>query len=135
MNETAAKEWLIKAWHHISSARLLLEANHYSDIIAIEIHYGIELTLKAYTSYRNGKILKTHDLFVLYDRIESNLNLTEAEIRKLVMASDYHISEAYPVSERLLPDLQEVRMMLIFAEELFEKSCNDLGISQNTVKE
>jgi len=50
MNETASKEWLIKAWHHLSTAELLSEANHYTDVIAIEIHYAAEISLKAFFS-------------------------------------------------------------------------------------
>jgi len=35
MNKTASKEW-----HNLSSARLLYEVNHYTNIIAVEIHYA-----------------------------------------------------------------------------------------------
>lgn len=34
MNEQSAKEWLIKAWHNLSGAKLFYEANHYSDVTA-----------------------------------------------------------------------------------------------------
>ena len=53
MNETAAKEWLTKAWHHFSSARILLDADHYTDVIAIELHYAIETMLKSFSAYEN----------------------------------------------------------------------------------
>lgn len=48
MNEPAAKEWLTKAWHHYGSAQILYEANHYTDTIAIDLHYAIEVTLKSF---------------------------------------------------------------------------------------
>lgn len=66
MNETAAKEWLSKAWHHLSSARLLFNADHYTDIIGVELHYAIEITFKSFSAYENKKILRTHELFELY---------------------------------------------------------------------
>ena len=36
MNKTSATEWLIKAWHNLSSANILLGVNHYSYIKNIE---------------------------------------------------------------------------------------------------
>ncbi|MEA2011575.1 MAG: HEPN domain-containing protein [Verrucomicrobiota bacterium] len=47
-NKQSAEEWLIKAWHNLSSARLLYDANHYTDIIAVELHDGIEKLLKSF---------------------------------------------------------------------------------------
>jgi hypothetical protein len=35
MNKTAAREWLAKAWHHLSAGRILYEANHYTDTIKL----------------------------------------------------------------------------------------------------
>ena len=32
MNEQAAKEWLKKAWHHLSGAKILYSVNHYTDV-------------------------------------------------------------------------------------------------------
>ena len=62
MNKQAAIEWLNKAWHHLSSGKLLYEVNHYTDVIGIDLHYAIEVTLKAFIAYENKKIIKTHDL-------------------------------------------------------------------------
>lgn len=31
MNETLAKEWLTKAWHHLSSAQVLYSVEHYTE--------------------------------------------------------------------------------------------------------
>ena len=33
MNEQAAKEWLKKAWHNLSGAKLFYDNNHYSEIV------------------------------------------------------------------------------------------------------
>ena len=48
MNKTSAKDWIIKAWHHFSSGQLLYEANHYTDVIAVDFHYAIEVLLKSF---------------------------------------------------------------------------------------
>ncbi len=47
MNKTSAKEWLVKAWHHFSSGRVLYNANHYTDSIGIDLHYAVEIMLKS----------------------------------------------------------------------------------------
>ncbi len=134
MNETAAKEWLIKAWHHLSSAKLLLNADHFTDIIAIEIHYAIEITLKTYYAYKNKKVLKTHDLLEIYNDFESELNFSEEEVRKLGIATDYHLSEAYPISDKFLPEKIEIQSMLIFSEDIFIRTCKNLKIALKDVK-
>ena len=55
MNETAMTEWLVKAWRNVATARLLYSVDHYTVIIAVEIHYAIEKALKAFLAYENKK--------------------------------------------------------------------------------
>ena len=57
MNRQSAKEWLNKGWHHLSSEKILYEANHYTDTIAVDLHYAIEVILKSFFAYENKKIL------------------------------------------------------------------------------
>jgi hypothetical protein len=42
MNKQAAKEWLTKAWHNLSGAKIFYDANHYTDVTAVELHYAVE---------------------------------------------------------------------------------------------
>ncbi|MFA6144686.1 MAG: hypothetical protein WC691_07785 [Sulfuricurvum sp.] len=42
MNKPVANEWLIKSWHNLAAAILLYDINHYTDIIAVDLHYSIE---------------------------------------------------------------------------------------------
>lgn len=69
MNKQAAKEWLTKSWHNLSTAILLYKAEHYTDIIAVEIHYSCEKTLKTILAYSNKKIPKTHSLIEISKEI------------------------------------------------------------------
>ena len=46
-NRTYALEWLTLAKRNLENAQLLFDENHYTDIIAIEIHHSIEKTLKS----------------------------------------------------------------------------------------
>ncbi len=133
MNKTAAKEWLTKAWHHLSTAQLLFQLEHYTDIIAIEVHYSVEITLKAFLAYDNSKIFKTHDLIDVYKHIKCYINFDDAELSILEQISEYHIGESYPSSNRNLPPLQEIKDVLEFAEELFDRVCAILNVDKTEI--
>ncbi|MCK5196698.1 MAG: HEPN domain-containing protein [Spirochaetales bacterium] len=134
MNKTAAKEWLQKAWHHFSSAKLLYEANHYLDIIAVELHYSIEIILKSFLAYENKKILRTHELFEIYELINTKIEFDESEIKLLSIATDYHIEDVYPSFDKQLPSNEEVKKVLDFTESLFSRVCNELNIDLDEIK-
>ena len=55
-NKKIAVEWLKKAYHDLSSARLLYAAGHYTDTIANDLQQAIEKTLKSFLAYENKKI-------------------------------------------------------------------------------
>ena len=59
MNRASAREWLTKAWHHYGSATILYEANHYTDTIAVDLHYAVETALKSFLAYENKKIVNS----------------------------------------------------------------------------
>lgn len=125
MNEQSAKEWLKKSWHNLSGARLFFEANHYSDVTAVELHYAVEKTLKSLLAFHNKKIPKTHDLFEIYKQIEQNIEL-DTDIKFLDQISEYYIEESYPAFDRQMPSKGEIKEVLCFSEELFEKVCKIL---------
>jgi len=41
-NKQYAKEWIEIALHHLESAKTLLDADHFTDIIGLELHQAIE---------------------------------------------------------------------------------------------
>jgi len=132
MNEQAAREWLIKAWHNLSTAILLYNANHYTDIIAVELHHACEKILKSLLAYGNKKIIKTHDLYEVYKIIQNSIDLN-GDINLLDQISEYHIEESYPSFDRKLPPKEEIKEVLDFAEGLFEKVCDILEIDKYEV--
>lgn len=134
MNETAAKEWLNKAWHHYSSGKLLYEANHYTDVIAIDLHYSIEVTLKSFLAYENKQILKTHNLLELHSYILHFIDFDEDEKDLLRLITTYHIKGSYPPKDRKLPSREELKKVLEFADEIFGRVCTTLNIDQKEVK-
>ena len=133
MNKKSAKEWLIKAWHNLSTAQLLYKVEHYTDIIAVELHYSCEKTMKAILAYQNKKILKTHNLFEIHMNISEVLELKEYA-NLLEQISKYHIEESYPSFHRELPSRDELKEVLEFTQELFEKVCAILDIKNTEVK-
>jgi len=134
MNETAAKEWLTKAWHDLSAAALLLRHRHYTDTIAVEIHYAVEKSLKSLLAYKNVKIPKTHHLVELALYCEEDMVFDEEETMYLSDISTYHIQETYPVFERSALPYEEVEQALHFANDVFERVCRVLNIPSKTIK-
>ena len=70
MNEQSAKEWLKKSWHNLSGAKILYNANHYTDVVAVELHYSVEKVLKSFLAFHNKRMMKTHDLYEIYKEIK-----------------------------------------------------------------
>ena len=134
MNEVAAKEWLIKSWHHLSSATVLYNVEHYTDTIAIDLHYSIEIALKSFLAYQNKKIIKTHNLVELHSSIINFIDFNEEEIDLLRVASAYHIKGSYPSPHRSLPPRDEIKQVLDFTNNLLEKVCTILNIPIEEIK-
>ena len=131
MNETATKEWLNKAWHHLSSGKLLYKAKHYTDVIAVDLHYAIEVTLKSFLAYQNKKIIKTHDLIAISELIKEYILFNYEEKKILILITTYHIRGSYPPRDRRMPSRGEIKEVLEFAEGLFEEVCKILKISSD----
>ncbi|MFA6145668.1 MAG: HEPN domain-containing protein [Sulfurimonas sp.] len=134
MNKTAGIEWLEKGWHHLSTAQILDNCNHYTDIIGVELHYSIEIVLKAILAYENLPIKKTHELYDLYLMVNDYIEFNDDEIALLLIATKYHILEAYPAKDRRLPPKEEIKPILEFAEHLMECVCTQLNISIEEIK-
>ncbi len=128
MNEISAKEWLTKAWHHLGSAKILYQVNHYTDTIAIDLHYAVEIMLKSFLAYQNKKIIKTHNLIDLYKSIMDYIEFNDDELDMLDLITTYHIKEAYPPMYRDLPSRDEIKEVLDFAQKLFDRVCEILEI-------
>jgi len=134
MNETAAKEWLTKAWHHFSSAKVLYEANHYTDVIAVDLHYAVEITLKSFLAYENKQIIKTHNLLEIHTQIIYFIDFDIEEKELLRIISKYHIKGSYPTPDRQMPSREEIKEVIEFTEKFYIKVCNILKINPEELK-
>ena len=128
MNKPSAQEWLTKAWHHLSSAQLLYKADHYTDIIGVELHYALDISLKSLLAYENSPIKRTHELYEIYDLVKSKITFDEQEVKLLLIATQYHILEAYPSPHRKLPEKQQIQEVLVFTQSMFKDICHTLDI-------
>ena len=132
-NIKASKEWLIKSWHNLSTAQLLYDANHYTDIIAVELHYSCEKTLKSLLAVQNKKIPKTHDLIEIYNMVSIFID-KKISLEMLDQITAYHIEESYPTYDRPLPPKDEIQNVLIFTHELFKDIYTILNLKEIDIK-
>ena len=120
-NQTYALEWIIMARKNLETAQVLFDANHYTDIIAIELHQSIEKSMKALLAYNGDKIPKTHDLIFLYDLCSVSLILGEDSLNDLLIINDYYEVERYPGPKYYTPENSEVMQNLEFAKMIYNK--------------
>jgi HEPN domain-containing protein len=129
-NKTYAKEWLEFAKKNLETAKLLFDVNHYEDIIGVEIQQSLEKVLKSLMAYENIKIPKDHDLVKLYYEVDSILEVNENEIVFLRIATDYYKEDRYPNPNYSLPPREEIKVVLDFAQDTFDKICKILEINE-----
>jgi len=129
MNKTASLEWLRIAFHDLKSAQILYNADHYTDSIGSDLQQSIEKILKSLIAFENKKIPKSHNLLEIYDYINDNITISEHEIVFLARATTYLKEDRYPNPNYCLPAREEIKEVLDFTEELFEKVCSVLEIN------
>ncbi len=133
-NKTLAKEWLTKAYHDLSSAKVLYDANHFTDTIGITLQQAMEKSLKAILANENRKIKKTHDLIEVYKLTIDFIQFEESEIDLLDVATNYYSHSKYPVPHSSLPEREEIKEVLDFASKLFNRVCCILDINIKDLK-
>jgi|SRR3972149_1735662 len=119
-NKTIALEWLEKAKHNLEAAKFLFEANHYTDVIGLELHQAIEKTLKAIPAYNKQKIKKVHDLQILLEDCEGYININSDYKKLCAIATDYYVTERYPSFQYSMPDKDEISMIMEMAFNLYD---------------
>ena len=87
-NRTLAKEWLVKAYHDLSSAEVLYNANHFTDTIGFDLQQSIEKSLKSFLAFDNKKIRKTHDLTEISALVVGYIQFKDFEIDWLDIATE-----------------------------------------------
>jgi len=120
-NKAYASEWLQKAYHDLTAARVLFEAGHYTDTIAYILHQALEKTLKSVYAYNNAPQRKTHNLLELYELMPQEIVLDDEAIYLLSLATTYQTKQRYPAVPRALPPRKEIEEILSFSEGFFKR--------------
>lgn len=118
-NTTYALEWLELSRRNLETAKLLFRENHYTDIIAVELHQSVEKSFKAVLALHSVRIPKTHDLMVLFDSVDRLINIENQWDNDLLIINDYYQTERYPGPQYQVPERSEIEQTLQIASEIF----------------
>ncbi len=127
-NSVYAKEWLGFSKRNFETAQLLYDANHYEDIIGVELQQALEKCLKSIFAYKNRKIPREHDLVKIYFLIEEVLLISDDEVMLLRVATNYYKEERYPNPHYTLPSREEIKEVLDFTDKLFKEVLKKLNV-------
>ncbi|MGM0623943.1 MAG: HEPN domain-containing protein [Campylobacterota bacterium] len=122
MNKTAAKEWLTIAYHDLTAAQILFEADHFTDSIGNDLQQSLEKILKSILAYQNKKIIKSHDLVEIYYYVNDFIDC-ESEMELLARATEYLKEDRYPNPNYFLPSKDEIKDVLEFTHKLYNQVC------------
>lgn len=118
-NYQYASEWLNFARKHLETAKLLFRENHYTDIIAIELHQVVEKSLKAILAFNSVKISRSHNLLELHKLCNKFLDISLPDTNSLVEINDYYESERYPGPKYILPEVTEIEKNLAICDQVY----------------
>lgn len=135
VSKQSALEWLTHAYHDLQGAKTLFQAGHYTDTISYILQQAIEKTLKAIQGYKDLPIKKTHNLIELYElSISDTFKLDEEEMAMIALATTYYIKQRYPSPHKKAISQEEIKQVLDFTDQLFNKVCTHLNISMDEIK-
>jgi len=124
MKRTRARvvaEWFEKGKHDIEAAKLLFEAGHYTDTIAMLIQQAIEKYLKGFLIHHGWKLRKIHDLIkLLAEAVKYQADLAEYEDR-CRRISEYYFESRYPGRMPAQYSREEIKESLEVAEALIKR--------------
>jgi HEPN domain-containing protein len=111
-NKIYALEWLNLSFKNLEASRILNEAEHFTDVIGVEVHQALEKILKAVLAYNNVKIPRTHDLIELVPLVKEFIALNEEIINIITVATDYYSQDRYPGPSYSIPPHKEIEAVI-----------------------
>ena len=124
-----ASEWIELADRNLETAKLLFRENHYTDVIAIELHQALEKTLKSILAFNGIKILKTHNILDLVNQCGIYISLNDVDIDSLIEINDYYENTRYPGPKYSDPSLDEISKNLQIVIDIFNKIAAYIKVS------
>lgn len=122
------KEWIEKANHDLQAAHYLLDMEDLiTDVIAFHFQQAVEKYLKAYLTYFNIRVSKTHDLIVILNQcIEHDFDFKSFNSDILIKLTDCGVMVRYPDDfyELSLNEVQEFSEVASFTKDFVLKKLN-----------
>ncbi len=112
------EEWLTKAEHDLSAAKVLIDSdNELSDVAIYHTQQCGEKALKAYLAFLDFEIEKTHNLKVLLEKCRTSDKSFETLIYDANFINPYSTAFRYPDSGEI-PDNETVLEAINSAEKI-----------------
>lgn len=112
--------WLFSAHEDLQVIEAILDNSDLTNMIAFHCQQLIEKSFKAVLESADIKIPKTHNLVLLYDRVENLISL-EIDMNILLMLNELYIDSRYPSDIGLLPtgkpSIDEAKMFYTEAQK------------------
>lgn len=118
-NQTYAKEWLDRSKRNLETAILLFNHDHYTDVIAIDLHQTLEKAFKAIYAYYGIAIPRTHNLLPLYEFVITKFEIPEVTFDDILIISDYYEADRYPGPRYFLPSNNEIAIYLDLTKRIY----------------
>ena len=120
--KSAVSRWLELAEIDLKAARVLLKEGDLTGVVCFHAQQSVEKSLKALIESKGLNPPKSHDLILLYDRVDDLVQLDEDTLSKL---NQVYIDTRYPASVGLLPDglpdLEDAKAFYDYAREVYNQ--------------
>ena len=132
-NERQAIEWLKASYDDLDSISYIIDIEHLTNIISFHAQQAIEKSFKSLLEYKKIPIIKTHNLERLYKQVRDYIEIEDYD--KLELINELYIDSRYPGDMGLLPygkpTLEDAKRFYKFANEIFNKVCEILGVDKS----
>lgn len=118
-NKAYAIEWLEISKRNLETATFLFSHNHYTDVIAIDIHQTLEKAFKAVYAFYGISIPRTHALLPLFEFVAERIELDQVSLDDILLISDYYETDRYPGPKYFFPSNEETAINLDIAKRIF----------------
>ncbi len=119
-NKPYATEWLDISKRNLETAVLLFKHNHYTDVIAIDIHQTLEKAFKAVYAYYGISIPRSHSLLPLFEYVLTKIEISWVSIDDILIISDYYETDRYPGPKYYFPTHEEINIHLNLAKRILD---------------
>lgn len=117
-NKTAAREWLYHAKRDLETVELLLDAEHYSDVIGSNLHNALSKIFNAILVYHGQSVSKTHRLDELRKTVRPYYAIDDFAIIELLECatecyeSRFEACNEKPLDKECLDELHHLAAVL-----------------------